>query len=72
MLMFVVMSYQEDRSLMHGLETGRGKRVAVLLAALFAVAFVIWAVAVGFHGRHYSRSAGALTEPSDTPTQPLH
>jgi hypothetical protein len=57
---------------MHDLETGRGKRVGVLLAALFAVALVIWAVAVGFHGRHFSRNAGALTRSFETPTQPLH
>ena len=72
MPMFVCMSYREDRAVMHSLETGRGKRVAVLLAALLAVIFVIWAVAVGFHGRHTLRNAGALTNPSETPTQPLH
>lgn len=45
---------------LHDLETGRGRRVAVLLAAFFGVAIVIWAVAMGFHGRHYNRSARAL------------
>jgi hypothetical protein len=65
------MGYREDRVIMHDLETGRGKRVAILLAALFAVALVFWAVAAGFHGRHFARSAGALTRPFATPTQPL-
>jgi hypothetical protein len=65
------MSYREDRAVMHDLETGRGRKVAILLAALFAVALVIWAVAAGFHGRHFTRNAGALTRPFETPTQPL-
>jgi hypothetical protein len=52
----------EDRALLDSLETGRGKRIAILVAALFAVLIVIWTLAVGFQGRHYRRSAGALTE----------
>ena len=56
---------------MHDLETGRGRKVAVLLAALFAVALVLWAVAAGFRGRHLTRNAGALQRAYETPTQPL-
>ena len=55
---------------MHDLETGRGRKLAVLLAALFAVALVLWAVAAGFRGRHVARNTGALTHPDETPTQP--
>ena len=59
-----------DRALIHSFETGRGKRLAVLAAALLAVVIVIWAVAAGFHGHSYRSSASALTRPFDTPTQP--
>jgi hypothetical protein len=55
---------------MHDLETGRGKRVAVLVAAMFAVVLVVWAVAVGFHGRHFGRNTAALSRPFETPTEP--
>lgn len=55
---------------MHDLETGRGKKVAVLVAALFAVVLVLWVVAASFRGRHVTRNAGALTHPVETPTQP--
>jgi hypothetical protein len=71
MLTFVIMSYREDRAVMHSLETGRGRRVVVLLAALVAVALVLWAVAAGFRGRHFTRNAGALQRAYETPTQPL-
>jgi hypothetical protein len=64
------MSYQDDRAVIHSLE-GRGRKVAILLAALFAVALVFWAVAAGFRGRHVARNTGALTRPWATPTQPL-
>jgi hypothetical protein len=62
----------EDRAFLHSVEPGRGRRFAVLLAALLAVVLVIAAVAMGFHGRHYSRNAGALSRPAVTATQPLH
>jgi hypothetical protein len=65
------MSYREDRAVMHDLETGRGKRLAILLAALFAVVLVIWAVAAGFRGIHFTRNAGGLMRSLETPTQPL-
>jgi hypothetical protein len=65
---FFGMRTREDRALLDSLETGRGKRIAILVAALFAVLIVIWTLAVGFQGRHYRRSAGALT---DTPTVPV-
>jgi hypothetical protein len=71
MLSLFLMSYREDRAVMHSLETGRGKRVAVLLAALVAVALVLWAVAAGFRGRHLTRNAGAFQRSFETPTQPL-
>jgi hypothetical protein len=56
---------------MHDLETGRGRKVAILFAALFAVAIVLWAVAAGFRGRHVTRNTGALTHPDETPTEPV-
>jgi hypothetical protein len=65
------MGYREDRAFFHELEAGRGKGVIILIAALFAVALVLWAVAVGFRGHHFKRNAGALTRPFETPTQPV-
>jgi hypothetical protein len=65
------MSYRQDRALMHDLETGRGRKVAILLAAVFAVVLVLWAVAAGFRGRHIARNAGAIERPVETPTQPV-
>lgn len=56
---------------MHSFETGRGRRVAILVAALFLVALVIWVVAVGFHGQRFRNNAAALTHPFETPTQPV-
>jgi len=56
---------------MHDLETGRGKKVGILLAAVFAVVLVLWAVAAGFRGRHIARNAGAIGRTSETPTQPV-
>jgi hypothetical protein len=67
----MIMSYREDRAIMHDLETGRGRKVAILLAAVFAVVLVLWAVAAGFRGRHISRNAGAIQHPDETPTQPV-
>jgi hypothetical protein len=61
----------EDRAFLHSVEPGRGKRFAVLFAALFAVILVIAAVAMGFHGRHPGRAAGALWRQSETPTQTM-
>ncbi len=56
---------------MHSFETGRGRRIAILVAALFVVAVVIWVVALGFHGQHFRSNAAALTHPFETPTQPV-
>jgi hypothetical protein len=60
----------KDQAIIYSLETGRGRRIAVLLAALVAVAVVVWAVATGFHGGHFRRSAEALTQPAETPAAP--
>jgi hypothetical protein len=65
------MRTREERAFVHDLETGRGKRLAILVAALFGVALVIWTVALGFHNRNYGRDARALTRPFSTPTQPV-
>jgi len=65
------MSDRNDRVLMHSFETGRGRRIAILVAALFLVAVVIWVVALGFHGQHFRSNAAALTHPFETPTQPV-
>jgi hypothetical protein len=64
------MRTHEERAFLHDVETGRGKMVAVLVAAFLGVALVLWAVAVGFHGRHYHQDARALARPLETPTQP--
>jgi hypothetical protein len=60
----------EERAFLHDVEPGRGKRVALLVAALFALALVIWTVAMGFRNRHYGRSVGALARPFSAPVQP--
>jgi predicted metal-dependent phosphotriesterase family hydrolase len=44
-------------------ETGRGRRVAFMVAVLFAVAGLIGVVAAGFHGRHIPQNAAAMTTP---------
>jgi len=45
-------------------EIGRGKRVAILIAVVFAVAGLIGVVAAGFHGRHIPQNAAAMTTPA--------
>jgi hypothetical protein len=60
-----------DQAIIYSLETGRGKRIAVLMAALVVVALVIWAVTTGFHGGHVKSSAAALAQPLEAPTAPV-
>jgi hypothetical protein len=43
--------------------TGRGRWISALVAGLVAVTALIWLVASGFHGRHISSNAAALTAP---------
>jgi hypothetical protein len=45
-------------------EIGRGKRVALLLAVVFAAAGLIGVVAAGFRGRHIPQNAAAMTTPA--------
>jgi hypothetical protein len=44
-------------------EIGRGKRVAILLAVVFATVGLIGVVVAGFHGRHIPQNAAAMTTP---------
>lgn len=69
MTRFDLMSYRDDRAVIHSLETGRGRRVAILVAAFLAVVIVLWSVSRGFHGRQIRRDARALT---DTPAETSH
>jgi hypothetical protein len=63
------MSDRNDRAIIHSLETGRGRRIAALVAGIVAVALVGWVLARGFHGVRVHDDARALT-PSAVPTQP--
>ncbi|HEY2902129.1 MAG TPA: hypothetical protein VGL59_16220 [Polyangia bacterium] len=54
-----------DRAIMRSFEKGRGTWIVVALLAVAVVAVLIGVVASGFHGRHISRNAAALTEPLD-------
>jgi len=58
-----------DRAVIHSLETGLGRRVAILCASLVAVAIVVWALAAGFRNEHPYRSADALVHATDTPAK---
>jgi hypothetical protein len=60
------MSQRDDRAIIHSFETGRGKRVAILVAALIAIALVVWNVGRSFHGRQVNTGARALTQPPET------
>jgi hypothetical protein len=42
-------------------EIGRGRRVAILVALVFAAVGLIAVVAVGFRGRHIPQNAAAMT-----------
>jgi uncharacterized membrane protein YjjB (DUF3815 family) len=56
-----------NSAVIRSFETGRGRRLAILLLATIIVALVIGAVVVGFRGRHISRNAAALTAPIAAP-----
>jgi uncharacterized membrane protein YjjB (DUF3815 family) len=58
-----------DHAVIRSFETGRGRRLAIVILALAVVALVIGAVAMGFRGRHISRSADALTKPVVAPAK---
>ena len=45
-------------------EIGRGKRVAILVAVVFAAVGLIGVVAAGFRGRHIAQNAAAMTAPA--------
>lgn len=45
-------------------ETGRGRRVVLIVAAVLVVAALIVVVAAGFRGRHIPQNAAAITTPS--------
>jgi hypothetical protein len=70
MVTFRGMSEKNDRAIIYSLETGRGRRVGVLVGALIAVALVVWIVMRGFHGHAVDNGARALTQPPQTQTQP--
>jgi hypothetical protein len=57
------MSQKNDRAIIYSLETGRGRRVAILAGALVAVALVVWIVLRSFHGRDVDTGAKALVQP---------
>jgi flagellar basal body-associated protein FliL len=45
------------------LNTGRGRRVTIMVLAVLAVAVLIGVVVAGFRGRHISQNAAAMTTP---------
>jgi hypothetical protein len=53
-------------------EMGNGKRTAIIATAVVVVGALITILAVGFHGRHISRNAEALTAPLGVPTRPTN
>jgi hypothetical protein len=63
MVTFGGMSQKNDRAVIYSLETGRGRRIAILAGALLAVALVVWVVMRSFHGRQVDGSARALVQP---------
>jgi hypothetical protein len=63
MVTFWAMSQKNDRAIIYSLETGRGRRVAILVGALVAVALVVWIVMRSFHGRDVDNAAKALVQP---------
>ena len=42
---------------------GRGKRVAIMVAVVLAVAGLVGVVVAGFRGRHIPQNAAAMTTP---------
>jgi hypothetical protein len=57
-----------DQAVIRSME-GRGRRLAILAAALVAIALVVGLVVAGFHGQHVRSSAAALSHPEGTPAQ---
>jgi hypothetical protein len=55
-----------DQAVIRSME-GRGRRLAILAAALVAVALVVGLVVAGFRGEHVKPSAAALAQPVGTP-----
>jgi len=45
-------------------EIGRGRRVAILVAVVFAAVGLIGVVAAGFRGKHVPQNAAAMTTPA--------
>jgi hypothetical protein len=45
-------------------EIGRGRRVVILVAVVFAAVGLIGVVAAGFRGRHIPQNAAAMTTPA--------
>ncbi|MDB4981441.1 MAG: hypothetical protein JWM82_2193 [Myxococcales bacterium] len=61
-----------DRAVIRSLETGLGRRVGLLVAALVVVAIVVFGVMRGFHGRKISAGADAMIKaPVTAPTKVL-
>lgn len=47
-------------------ESGRGRRVAIVVAVVLAAVALIGVVAAGFRGRHIPQNAAAMTTPAPT------
>jgi hypothetical protein len=60
----------DDRAVIRTLETGLGKRVALLVLALVVIAVVVGVVISGFHGKRVEKSADALTTHAAEPASP--
>jgi hypothetical protein len=54
------------RVMVRGTKTGRGKRVAFMVAAVIAVAVLLGVVVSGFRGRNIPKSAAAMTAPASS------
>jgi hypothetical protein len=56
----------EDRSIdemVSKVKTGRGRRVAIMVAVVILVALLLGVVVAGFRGRHILRNSAAMTTP---------
>jgi hypothetical protein len=57
----------EDRSIdemVSKVKTGRGRRVAIMVAVVILVALLLGVVVAGFRGRHILRNSAAMTTPA--------
>jgi cobyric acid synthase len=52
------------RVMVSGTKTGRGKRVAFMVAAVVAVAVLLGVVVAGFRGRNIPKNAAAIAAPT--------